>query len=358
MRKYLFYADNNLSGTLNEEMRFNKIGIKVRKITKEEVTQINNILNRTIYLKKLYKYWDEYNDMHNKSHAECLKILNRLTNLPKLESIGYCYISTTKKEKGLIDKKTNTKLLKSLYIVEVDNTIKDVIDPKHVEVFLNKILNFTCFLSKEIYEITNYTNSVWFLEYDNLFDYSVNDITIFANIKLLLDINNHSIKCNFYKLYQLAELLNKKNKDYNFNYMVVIDSFINNGSLIENSIINGVSIIERILIDKDSDKKSNFILKVGSIIMNEERELVDAQILKKQLGAIYDIRSILLHGNDIKNIDKYTSIFSTKLDKTKSKFTIRRDLLISVDFYLTMYMKCVFNKFLSDFQFCEFLKEI
>lgn len=163
---------------------------------------------------------------------------------------------------------------------------------------------------------------------------------------------------NAEKLEALEKMFELKNNNFNFSFIMMIDNLLDGDMLVENSIINKVSFLERLLISKEYNKADAFVLKVG--ILCNDLFNISNDCLSKRLREIYNIRSKLVHGdgNDIiDNIDYYKKIFSKEIKKGQSKAETKLQVLWCVDTILNSFLIRVLNIYLNRPNLCEFIKK-
>lgn len=138
----------------------------------------------------------------------------------------------------------------------------------------------------------------------------------------------------------------------------MIDNILEDNVLVENSIVNKVSFLERLLISKEENKTEAFVLKVG-ILCNKLFDISNEH-LSKRLKEIYNIRSMLVHGDGnkiIDSIDHYKKIFSDAIGKGKNKYETKLQILWCVDKMLDLFLIRVLNKYLDEPNLCEYMKQ-
>ena len=112
------------------------------------------------------------------------------------------------------------------------------------------------------------------------------------------------------------------------------------------------------LISKEENKCDAFVLKVG-ILCNTLFDISN-DALSKRLKEIYNIRSMLVHGDGnkiIDNIDYYKMVFSDVIKKGKSKLETKLEIFGCVDAILDLFLIRVLNKYLQEPNLCEFIKQ-
>ena len=174
----------------------------------------------------------------------------------------------------------------------------------------------------------------------------------------MLLVFDDTCSLNEEKLEKLEKMFKLKSKDFNFSFIMMIDNLLEDNVLVENRIINKVSFLERLLISKEENKAEAFVLKVG-ILCNKLFDISNEDLSKK-LREIYNIRSMLVHGDGnkiIDSIDYYKKIFSEEIEKETSKFETKLQILWCVDNILDLFLIRVLNRYLEDPNLCEFIKQ-
>lgn len=190
-----------------------------------------------------------------------------------------------------------------------------------------------------------------------MYEYSEvkNDEDLIGVLFTMLLVFDDTCSLNEEKLEKMFKL---KSKDFNFSFIMMIDNLLEDNVLVENRIINKVSFLERLLISKEENKAEAFVLKVG-ILCNKLFDISNEDLSKK-LREIYNIRSMLVHGDGnkiIDSIDYYKKIFSEEIEKETSKFETKLQILWCVDNILDLFLIRVLNRYLEDPNLCEFIKQ-
>lgn len=246
------------------------------------------------------------------------------------------------------------KYLKKIIVVELnEEEFEKQFEKSYISFLIPKIIDFCNYINTFDGDITNFDSFLF--DFDMLSDPD-NQYHKKA-LGLLLNEDKKQTSFSLKNLEKLEIMLNNNNTIFNFNFMMIIDSMFEEKGLIENQIINKVSFLERLLIGKTNNKQEHFVLKVGILCNN----LIDipSNVLKEQLKEIYDVRSILVHGNPdkiIDNIDKYQNIFGKTIKKGKNKHETKLNILIVIDTLLEFYFIEVLKKYLENYKLCEYMK--
>lgn len=327
---------------------FEKIGIKLRNINQDEIKYIKYRIERLYCSKSQKNLLERYRKVEiidkNNADIETLKeaidIYKKINELDNEKKSAIFYLD---KVNGIIDKRSIKNILKNCLIIEVDRKrFEKCFGNLNPEYVVFRMIMFANYLTGEC-EMKKfyYTKLKNFNKYEDVINNS------FYNEKI--NVNN---------LKRLSGLLNKRDINFNTNFIYIIENFLLNNMSLENKIVNMVSIIEKLLIKKYENKQESFILKVGILLngcfgWNNEK-------ISKILKTIYELRSLIVHGEEDKiyeNKDKYADIFDyEKLKKIEDKISIRNNIFILIANCLELITKLVINKYLDNIEFCEYLK--
>lgn len=361
MKRLLFYSESVL-GT--EIIEFEKLGITIRKMKKEEQNNIIFKYKKIIISdadKELAKKFDDIRKNKSKyEQDEIIKTYRRMVNLEETNKNSYdviwsiifggVYDAYKKLSLGYIN-----KVINNFYIIEINqNEFNKHFDENYIYTLFPKIINFSNYVSTGTGKYEKFDGIIF--DFEKMINKKEEcNLIVFGN---LLNECEKENKINESVLLKLQNMINLKDINFGFGFMMIIDTIFKEEGLIENQIINKVSFLERLLLTKDNAKQEMFILKVG-ILCNGLFDISNKR-LSKQLKEIYNIRSLLVHGNELKivdNIDLYKELFSHEIRKGKNKYQTRINILIAINCILDFYFIRVLNKYLENPHLCEYIKQ-
>ena len=355
MQKIIFYVQNELKKNIN----LSKIGLVIRKLNDEEHSDLldgfKSIILEDDDLQLAKEYYDFKNKKKKFTDIEKIQLFDNISNSKNEKIIINIYNGFSKNVFEILNLPKIENELNNFLIAEIDTEefnkhfykdyIYDLI-PKIID-FSNYIAsddgNYNAYGQCKIYEYKGVKN-----------DKNLIEVLFFV----LLHYSSNTCSLNEKKLEKLEEMFNLKNRDFNFSFVMMIDNLLEDNVLVENRIINKVSFLERLLISKEENKTESFVLKVG-ILCNKLFDISNED-LSKRLKEIYNIRSMLVHGDGnkiIDNIDYYRRVFSEVIEKKASKFETKLQILWGVDANLNLFLIRVLNKYLEDPNLCEFIKQ-
>lgn len=347
-----------LSNLKLESICLKKLGITIRKVSIDEVNcMLNNIfnifnkdINKLIKLGKKFlisKNFDFSKEKDMKEFDEFNKKLESYTEQERSAILGLINL----RSQTVFTRKNVENSLKQFYTLDVDETkFTKYYDLSYLKQIFLLIIDFTRFLSSE--DLTSKIE----LNYNSLFEFDRINLENFSEYQNGIITNKFIIEYNYEQLVLLLKLLNTKNINFIMSFLTSI-AFLNNSSgTIENNILNKVSLIERLIIKENSENiQEQFVLKVGAICFDGP---INNEYLSDMLKSIYDIRSIIVHGNDNKffeKIDIYAKRFAVA-DLSKSKYENKQLVLTSVEIFLDAILKYFFNVYINNNLFCEYIK--
>lgn len=330
-----------------DEIQLKKIGIKIRNINDEEINNIKKKIEDIYCSKEMRILFDKYQKIKNiddneKSIEQLKDAINTYKEIQELDDEKREAFFYLENNNGLINKKNIKKNLKNCIIVELDDTLyKECFGTWDIKSVLLRIINFANYLGNK-YKPMNF---------------QIIEIKNFNNYEQVIK-NTEYNKFDSETLIRISKILNKKNINFNTNFLFMIDNFLIEGISFENKIINMISIIEKLLISKQNNKQESFILKVGTLIYNDVKWESDK--ISRILKALYEFRSMLVHGKEdeiYQNKSNYADIFNNnRLKSITEKIEIRYEILLTVSNFLEEITKLVLNKYFDNVDFCEFLK--
>lgn len=336
-----------LNGKIKDEINLKKVGIKIRNIDKEEIKIIKNKIEEIYCSKEQMELFQEYQKARSvKKDEQNIEILNstiatyeKLVNLEDSKRNAIYYLE---KHNGIFDKKIINRNLKKCIMVEINQEQYD-------KSFKNWSVNNVIF---RIMNFANYIGGKF-----NLINFYIIEIEQVNNYENIVNDINYAY-CDIEILEKISKILENKDINFNSNFIFMIDDFLVNTDSFENRIIKMVSSIERLLIKDVSNKQQAFVLKVGMLIKKDIN--MDNDSLSKLLKTIYDVRSLLVHGNEdsiYRNKDHYSQIFNNEeLKNAMSKIEYRYKLLSIVTSYLENIAKAIWKRYIDDVELIEYIK--
>lgn len=353
MEKIVFYIKNNLK----DNIELSKIGVIIRKLNDAEYSNLLNGFKNIILEGNDLQLAKDYSNYKKKSETftehQKVSLFEKISKSEKENLIINIYNGLNKNIFDILNLKNIIAKLNNFLIVEIDKKEfnKHFFD-NYIYDLIPKIVNFTNYISSDgDYKKCKKTNMYEYKSIKEDKDF------IYVLFTILLKEDNNCY-LNEKKLRMLEKMFKIKDREFNFSFIMMIDNLLEDNTLVENSIINKVSFLERMLISKEENKCDAFVLKVG-ILCNTLFEISN-ETLSKRLKEIYNIRSMLVHGDGnkiIDNIDYYKTVFSNVLKKGESKLETKLEILWCVDAILDLFLIRVLNKYLQEPNLCEFIKQ-
>lgn len=361
MEKILFYSSTNLK---SDTIVFEKLGITIRKLFKEEKEQIissySTLVANSTEIEYFKKFEDIRNNRENYSEDEITDIYRNVSDIDdkhpmKNFSLLYLYNSFIDDAYDKVTIENINTLVEHFYIIEIDeNLFCKYFDSRYIGVIFPKIINFSNYINSKDGQYDKYEGTL--LNFNRTINTNSEDFHEF--IFYFFTECERSTKLNEDNLLKLCNMLNSRDTNFGFNFMMVIDNIFEDDVLIENRIVNIVSVLERLLISKEYQKQEMFVLKVG-ILCNKLFEITNEK-LSRQLKEIYNIRSMIVHGNDDKILDKvdfYIDLFGPGITKGQNRYKTRSEILIVTCCILELCFINILNKYLDDTSLCEYIKQ-
>lgn len=354
MRKVIFYVQNKLKKNID----LSKIGLTIRKLNDGEyndlLKEFKNIILEDDELQLAKDYYDLKNNKRKFNDIEKAKLFNNIAKSKKEETIINIYNRFNKNVFEVLTLENVRKKLRNFLIAEID--IKEFnkhFYENYIYNLIPKIIDFSNYIASDDGNYETFGQC-------KMYEYSEvkNDEDLIGVLFTMLLVFDDTCSLNEEKLEKLEKMFKLKSKDFNFSFIMMIDNLLEDNVLVENRIINKVSFLERLLISKDENKAEAFVLKVG-ILCNKLFDISNEDLSKK-LREIYNIRSMLVHGDGnkiIDSIDYYKKIFSEEIEKETSKFETKLQILWCVDNILDLFLIRVLNRYLEDPNLCEFIKQ-
>lgn len=353
MQKVLFYVKNNLSTNID----LSKIGLYIRKLNDEEYNDLLNgfkkllLANEDLELAK--SYYKLKNNKAKFTAEEKIELFEEISNSKNEKIIINIYNGFSKNVFDILTLSNVEKELNNFLIAEIESEeFNKHFYENYIYDLIPKLINFSNYIASDDGNYEEYGHS-------NIYKYNgtTNDENLF-NALILMLINDKKGCISENVLHKLENMFKMKDRDFNFSFIMMIDNILDDNVLVENSIINKVSFLERLLLSKEENKTEAFVLKVG-ILCNKLFDISN-ESLSKRLKEIYNIRSLLVHGdgnNIIDNIDYYKKIFSPVIEKKGNKYETKLQILWSVDLLLDLFLIRVLKKYLEDPNLCEYIKQ-
>lgn len=114
-------------------------------------------------------------------------------------------------------------------------------------------------------------------------------------------------------LMSIGKFINTISNEDVFKFIEIMELFFSNSRLAQNNILNDILIIESLLINRESDSISKeFILKTGIVYKyskdSKKKRNYSNKDLRVILKYLYEMRSIIIHGNTEKIFDNYNKL--------------------------------------------------
>ncbi len=354
IEKYLFYADKKL----NRHVDLSKLGIVFRNINAKEKSDIFNA-NKKIILEgkerelatRLFLYKTKKNKITPKKRNAMFDEIIALGE-EKEKIIFDFYDGRIENALELFTLEEMVKRINNIIVVEID--LKEF--TKHfgdafIISMIKNIIDFSNYIGVDYEDFERYNGYVH--EYVT----SINENSMYWYAMLKMDFNK-KIVLNDSVLKKLEAMIKEKDKNFGYNFLIIIDTIFESQVLVENRIISKISFLERLLSSKEESKSENFVLKVG-ILCNRLFDIPNER-LSKQLKEIYNIRSLLVHGDEdkiVNNIDYYKKIFSDEITKGRNRYETRLNILWGVHTILELYFIRVLEKYLDNPHLCDYIKQ-
>lgn len=353
-----------LKEPLKQNVMFKKIGLYVRKLTKNEKQNIISKFEKTYFDKKVKSKILKYIQLNSHKEVNSLEFLKFYTKLSEQERNDFLlYYEYSKKGKKL--SKNELKLnLEKIIKVEIRDDINEFIYENQM-VFIENFMKYMVFIKKnsfdnnELFSITNFFNNK---HKDTNYTY---DITVkyFNRLPNEDGVFFKPININYNDFLEFKDFTEKLDKTRIRDLFVIIENLFNEHNVQENRIISDVSILERLLIKQENnyDIGRQFVLKVGLILRRNLKSFNNDDV--KKLRYCYEVRSHILHGNDININDLPEKILKTNKKNWEIYFSAlsiksKREQVMFVAYcYLKEYLPIILQSWLNETEEIEFLKK-
>ena len=300
---------------LSKKISIDKLGIIFRPLNvKEKQMILNQIDNMYTKNKKII---NEVDKKYTKDdELELSMELLKYDDLTR-ELIMFCFLSKKKGFKFNSPKKIN-RILDNMVIIETKNdALCEFIKEDSIIKFISNILSFYDIYSSNIKFNNKVRLDYSYILNDNILNPKEKDYYINLIMTVLMSYENKMMKTTELSeeyLITLKSFISKLNKEEIRRFLNAIDLFYSNNIMIQNRIVNNITLAESILIKEGEDIKANYILKSGLILKQYTAggETINS-FIRVYLNYCYDIRSAIVHGNE----EKILSIFNTAIQKNK-----------------------------------------
>lgn len=298
---------------LSKNIKIDKLGIKFRKLRVNEKKLILNQID-SIYLKnkKVINYV-----INNYDIEDDLKLSVDLLKYDDLtqQIVKFCFFGV-KSGFSLNSLSKIKKLLERVIIIECDkNIISEYLEENKISKLVSNLLCLFDIYSKNIRINEKVRMNYDFILTDNIINPNEKDYYQNLIFNLVASYGNDKKMKKFVELsedylLQLKAFISRLNKNEIRRFLTVIDLLYADYSMIQNSVVNKVTIIESILLNEDSDIRVNFVLKTGLILKcyTGTKSEENNRFLNNILGYTYDVRSAIVHGNEEKILEIFNSI--------------------------------------------------
>lgn len=303
---------------LTKKIKIDKLGIVFRRLTNSEKNMILQQINKIYFKnKKIINYaiknYESKDEM--KLSIDLLKyddVTRKIVMFCFLGSKSGFTFNTPKKIESILDQ---------LIIIDYDKKILlDFVEEKNIIKLISNLLSLYDIYSEDIKFNTKVRFDYSYILSDNILNPSEKDydINLIMNIIATYKENKKMkkmVEISEEYLTKLQKFISKLKKDEIRRFLNTVDLLYTEHTMIQNSIISKVTIIESILINEDEDIKSNYILKAGLIFKYyaKSRSESSNKFIRDFLNYSYDIRSSIIHGNE----EKIPAIFNKVMQKNK-----------------------------------------
>lgn len=308
---------------LYKKIIIDKLGIIFRPLSIKEKQMILNQIDK-VYIKNK-KIINEADKKYTKDDE--LKLSFDLLKYDDLtrETIMFCFIGKKSGFKFNSLKKINNILDKMIIIETKNDVLSEFVEEDNIKKFISNILSLYDIYSSNI----NFNNKVRsdysYILNDNILNPKEKNYNLNLIMTVLASYENKMLKTTELSeeyLLDLKKFFSKLNKDEIRRFLNAIDLFYSNNIMIQNRVINNITLAESILVKEGEDIKANYILKAGLILKHYAAggESIN-NFIRVYLNYCYDIRSAIVHGNE----EKILGIFNTAVQKNKHLKELAKD---------------------------------
>lgn len=301
---------------LSKKIKIDKLGLIFRPLSaKEKQMLLNQIDNIYFKNKKIINDADKKYSKDDELKF-CFDLSNKYDDLTR-ESIMFCFLS---KKSGFQfnSKKKVENLLDNLIIIDIDKSVlNDYIDEENIIKFISNILSLYDIYSSDININNKVRPDYSFILKDNILDPKEKDYNLNIMMAILMKLDNKMLKTTELSeeyIINLKKFITKLNKGEIRSFLNAIDLFYSNSIMMQNRLVNNITIAESILIKEGEDIKTNYVLKAGFILkyFSKGGETINT-FIRDILNYCYDLRSAIVHGNE----EKIMSIYNKAIQKNK-----------------------------------------
>lgn len=312
---YFLYSYKSFDS--NYKIAIKQFGLKIYSLNSKQKAHI------TDKYKSIYEKRNKINRALNKSEDGEIRFdFQKRKEMENDEDLKYLiYMIRQKKIKPVFHKKIES-LLNSVLVLEIDSfKLSKYIDNDDFRIFIHQFIDFHCIFDSNLKGKKNENEvslpyqmrEMYRLKKNPDFEDLVNELLI----KYIFNFNNQSsYGCFFVNesferyLAIICKFCNSISFDELFKFIEILEIFFTNSKLFQNNILNDTLIIESLLIKKESNNiEKEFVLKTGIIYKYSKLEkYYSNEDLSAILHYIYDVRSIIIHGNLEKIFDCYNKL--------------------------------------------------
>lgn len=322
---------------LTKKIKIDKLGLTFRNLTTKEkkmiLDQIDNIYTKNKKLIndciKKYSSEDEL-----KLSIDLLKYDDKVRQI-----VMFCFLGI-KSGFSFNTPKIINQVLDKIIIIDIKKDVfLEYIDEENTIKVISNILSLYDIYSTDIKFNKKVRLDYSYILTDNILNPKEKDYDLNIVTNVLMSYENKAMKkmteLSENYLLQLKNFFSKLTKEEIRRFLNVIDLFYSEHIMLQNKIINNITVAESILIKDNEDIKSNYILKAGLILKHYTNGSESLnKFIKDYLSYCYDIRSVIVHGND----EKILSIYNTVTQKNKHIKDLAKD---NSDTYINKKLKAL-----------------
>lgn len=363
----VIYVDFILSKVIEIE----RFGLKFRMLNSAEKSMLKS------ETKKVFGYKTEIESLIKKYNGSDLYLIDlyeiKDETRKNILMAGYQMLSGSFVFNSM--KKIN-EIIDHLIVIEVDNSVLyKFIDPNLINKFISNFLSFYSIYSDVDFKNPNlldrdysYVLNDKILNKENDFFY----LNLFSHIICHYKLENDSNKKIYLKKIELSEdflqricnFISMLSSNDVVKFFEILDLLFCDKSLVQNKLLNNVTIIESLLINDNDAIQKSFVLKAGLILKNSINATSDITNInvKHMLNFVYNIRSDIIHGNYRKLEDNLNSL-TQKVKDIKSvvgineTFKDKRNQAYKIAFLISYFaVVSVLRVWINSYSFVAFLK--
>ena len=354
---------------LNSHIVIDKLGITFRPLTMEE--KDNEILMFDNY------FFNGRSKNRIKRHIERKNITNDLlktyaymkkhkkTEETDEEIYADIVYSDLEKVNKVFNKSYIKKQLKKIVIVEISDVLNDFVSDNLKAFIVSRILK-TLLYSMEGNDYNTINNLSIYSDVNTILQDDFGSKILFTiNYSESVESFFDEVDLNEQHLNKLNLFLNKLSKERIRDFLLVVDSLFSNNLSSDNKILNFMSILERILVKYDKDINydvgKQLFLKFGMCIHDCKKEVSNFDL--KDIKYCYDVRSCIIHGNDIELLNapkRYLKLENSdlkKMIKSEKNHDIKHLIVFLAVSYLQSNLNFILKEWVNDTIKVEFFKQ-